>query len=106
MVKAMELKTQNNLPPFDAIVAAMKEDTEAMDKLIRFYQPYIRKLATTELYDATGHVHSAVDEQLCRQLESKLIASILKFKFGSHIGCGLSCKYSFSVDPPTSLSFT
>ena len=53
-----------------------------MGELVSFYRPYIRALATRELYDASGCAHAVVDEQLCRQLEIKLIMSVLKFRVG------------------------
>lgn len=58
----------------------MRENPQAMDELIRFYRLYIRTLATRDLYDASGCTHPVVDEQLRRQLEIKLIMSVLKFQ--------------------------
>ena len=80
MTKAKKIKCAKDTPPLATILAAMQEDTQAMDELISFYQPYIRTLATKELYDAAGGTYTVVDEQVRRQLEIKLIASILKFQ--------------------------
>lgn len=80
MTKPKKIKGPYNTPPMETILAAMREDPQAMDELMRFYQPYIRTLATRDLYDASGCAHPVVDEQLCRQLEIKLIMSVLKFQ--------------------------
>lgn len=68
------------MPPLETILAAAREDSQAMDELLLFYRPYIRALAARELYDASGCACTVIDEQLCRQLEIKLIVSVLKFK--------------------------
>lgn len=80
MTKPKNIKTPFHTPPLDTILAAMQEDPQAMDELTCFYRPYIRTLATRDLYDASGCTHPVVDEQLCRELEIKLIMSVLKFQ--------------------------
>lgn len=80
MTKPKKIKGPYNTPPTETILAAMREDPQAMDKLTHFYRPYIRTLATRDLHDASGCTHPVVDEQLCRQLEIKLIMSVLKFQ--------------------------
>ena len=80
MTKPKKVKEPYHTPPMDTILAAMRENPQAMDELTRFYRPYIRTLATRDLYDASGCPHPVVDEQLCRELEIKLIMSLLKFQ--------------------------
>ena len=80
MTKPKKIKETYHTPPLDTILAAMRENPQAMDELTRFYRPYIRTLATRDLYDASGCTHPVVDEQLCRELEIKLIMSVLKFQ--------------------------
>ncbi len=69
MTKHKKPKAGYALPPLETILAATREDSQAMDELVSFYRPYIWTLATRELYDASGCAHTVVDEQLCRQLD-------------------------------------
>ncbi|MEG0050048.1 MAG: helix-turn-helix domain-containing protein [Clostridia bacterium] len=80
MTKSKKIKYPKSVPPAATILAAMHEDTAAMSKLLVFYRPYIRTLATQDLYDNAGYAHTVLDEQLGCQLEIKLIASLLKFE--------------------------
>ncbi|MEG1884212.1 MAG: helix-turn-helix domain-containing protein [Clostridia bacterium] len=80
MTKPKRHKMAYQTPPLNTILAAMQEDPQAMDELTRFYRPYICTLATRHLYDASGSIHAVVDEQLCRELEIKLIMAVLKFR--------------------------
>ena len=79
MTHKKQIKSLDGTPPYVLIVEALNENTKAIEQLIQFYQPYIRTLATKWLYDASGNTHHVVDEQICRQLEIKLISAILKF---------------------------
>lgn len=80
MTKTKKIREPYHTPPLDTILAAMKEDPQAIEELTCFYRPYIRTLATRDLYDASGCAHTVVDERFCRELEIKLILSILKFQ--------------------------
>ncbi len=65
------------LLPLSVIHAAQKGDTEAMERVLRFYQGYINKLCTRTLYDANGVANVRVDEYMKHRLEIKLIHSIV-----------------------------
>ncbi len=68
------------LLPYDTIAAAVHGDPTAIQTVLRHYQGYISKLSTCTLYDEYGNSYVAVDADVKDQLESALIASILKFE--------------------------
>lgn len=67
------------LLPFTIIQKASKGDSEAINKVLKYYEPYICKLSLRLFYDEFGHAYMAVDEYMRRCLEMKLIIKILKF---------------------------
>ena len=79
---------KSNLLPFEVIKAATNGDIEAMDKILKHFESYIRKLSTRQLYDACGNQRWCVDEELRLLLETTLVAKILKFD----VKRGLQCK--------------
>lgn len=64
----------------DVIVSAIQGDTMAINAVCAHYRPYLRALATEELFDASGQSHFIYNEDIFFQLESKLMTSILKYK--------------------------
>ena len=73
-------KTQNyNLLPFSIIEAAVSGDVDAINKVLKHYEGYIMALSTVRLFDEYGKVHYAVDYEIRRTLETKLITKILQF---------------------------
>lgn len=69
----------NGLIPFPVIVSATSGDVDAINIILNHYSGYIAALSTRNLYDEEGNPHLCVDEDMRRRLETKLIASILKF---------------------------
>lgn len=69
-----------NLLPFSVIVAASKENVEAINMVIKHYEPYMNKLSLRLVYDESGVSHMIVDEYTRRRLETKLITAIQRFK--------------------------
>lgn len=65
------------LIPLPVILAATNGDEEAIAAVVRYYQGYIRTLATRPLKDAYGNEYLCVDEDMRLRLETKLIHSIL-----------------------------
>ena len=65
------------LLPLPVILAATNGDEEAIATVVRYYQGYIRALATRPLKDAYGNEYLCVDEDMRLRLETKLIHSIL-----------------------------
>ena len=77
-------KTQNRpqnkgLLPFPVIVAATSGDIDAMNKVLKHYEGYILALSTRRLYDEYGNPHLFVDDELRREIETRLITRILTF---------------------------
>lgn len=81
MNKTQSNKTGNaRLLPFPVIVAATHGDIDAINKVLKHYEGYIIALSTRRLYDEYGNAHLFLDEELRRELETKLIAKILTFR--------------------------
>ncbi|MDD5908442.1 MAG: helix-turn-helix domain-containing protein [Vescimonas coprocola] len=76
-------KKQNNkhtLLPFSVIEAAVNGNVDAINAVLKHYEPYIAALATRRLYDENGVPHLCVDDELRKTLEIKLITKILSFE--------------------------
>jgi len=67
------------LLPFPVIVAATSGDIDAMNKVLKHYESYIIVLSTRRLYDEYGNPHLFVDDELRREIETKLITRLLTF---------------------------
>lgn len=65
--------------PLEVICRAIKEDGDAIDMVRTYYRPYLKAMATEELYDATGGAHYVVNEDVFELLEAKMMDSISKF---------------------------
>jgi hypothetical protein len=73
-------KTANDrLLPFRVIKAATAGDVEAINQVLRHYEGYIIALSTKRLHDEDGRVYVAIDEDMRRTLETKLIVKIMQF---------------------------
>lgn len=72
-----------SLPASHIILSAMNGDPLSMSKILSHYRNYIRSLCTKNIYDAERTSSVQVDEYMCKQLEVKLIDSILKFEVRS-----------------------
>lgn len=68
------------LLPLAVIEAAHAGDPSAMDRVLRHYDRYIKKLCTRKLYDDCDQLHYCVDEYMKRHLEIKLITAIVNMK--------------------------
>ncbi|MBQ3510586.1 MAG: helix-turn-helix domain-containing protein [Peptococcaceae bacterium] len=65
---------------FATIIAAKDGNVDALKYILEFYRPIIRKLAQTVITDQTGKNRVIVDEDLCSELEIKLIVAVMNFK--------------------------
>ena len=75
--------TRNNkraLLPFSVIEAASDGDIAAINAVLKHYEGYIAALSTRKLYDENGVSYMAVDDEMRKMLEIKLITKILDFK--------------------------
>ena len=70
----------SKLLSYNIIVSAASGDVEAINTVLNHYEGYIAALATRKLYDEFGNPHICVDENIRRRLQTKLIATILKFE--------------------------
>lgn len=68
------------LLPLAVIEAAHAGNPSTMDRVLRHYGRYIKKLCTRKLYDDCGQLHYCVDEYMKRHLEIKLITAIVNMK--------------------------
>lgn len=73
-------KNKNKVLNLTTILAASEGDIEAMGIVLKYYERYILKLSTRQLYDEEGYPHYCVDKTLKDRLETKLIAKVLSFK--------------------------
>ncbi len=63
--------------PLSVSNAARSGDTEAVERVLRYYSGYINKLCTRTLYDETGRPYEGLDEYMKRCLEIKLIQAVV-----------------------------
>ncbi|WP_162921795.1 helix-turn-helix domain-containing protein [Listeria costaricensis] len=68
------------LVPYPTIVLATMGDIEAIRKVLDHYSGYIMALSTRKLIDQYGNTFYAVDEDLRKRIECKLVEKILLFK--------------------------
>lgn len=73
-------KAQHAPPAFSVIEAAVHGDTSAIRAILKHYDGYIRALAMSRYYDDNGVLHMAVDDEIRKMLEIKLISKMLDFK--------------------------
>lgn len=66
--------------PLSVVTAACGGDEAAMRTVVKHYEKYIDALATRKLYDDDGEQYLFVDEDLRRELETRLITRVLTFK--------------------------
>ena len=57
-------KNKNKVLNLTTILAASEGDIEAMGIVLKYYERYILKLSTRQLYDEEGYPHYCVDKTL------------------------------------------
>ena len=76
--------TENNergLLPHPIILAANKGEAEAMKVVVLHYGSYMTSLSMRKLRDEQGNTYWGIDEDTRNRLRSKLMQSVLAFKF-------------------------
>ena len=68
--------SKHKLIPYPVIAAAVRGDPEAVNRVLDHYSGYIAALSMRRGYDQNG---LAVDEEIRRRIETKLIVAILSF---------------------------
>lgn len=73
--------TENKeLLPYSVIEAATRGEAEAMERVLKHYEGYIRYLSTRKLRREDGSGHSGVDQDIYDRLKAKLIRAVLDFE--------------------------
>ena len=67
-------------PSFDTIQAAVHEDSEKIEEILKHYERYMLSLSLRPCRNNDGEIHMTVDPDVLCRVKSKLIAKILKFK--------------------------
>lgn len=65
------------LIPYTVIVAAKGGDSEAMNCILRHYEPHIIRCSKRTLYDEYGNQYQVVDEEIKNRIQSKLMYQIV-----------------------------
>ena len=71
--------SKHKLIPYPVIAAAVRGDPEAVNRVLDHYSGYIAALSMRRGYDRNGNPCLAVDEEIRRRIETKLIVAILSF---------------------------
>lgn len=69
---------ENQLLPFETIVAAKAGDPDALLAVLKHFRGYINTRATREFYDENGLAYSGIDSELKQRLEIKMITRIMQ----------------------------
>lgn len=69
------------LIPTRILRAAKQGDTAALETIVQYYSGYIDSLCKKVVEAPDGQSHTQVDPYMKRQLEIKLISSILTMKY-------------------------
>lgn len=68
---------------FETVQEAVQGDADSINRIIAYFQPYIRAKCKRKFRDEFGCVKYVEDEYMRRRLETKLITKILDFKIQS-----------------------
>ena len=67
-------------PTYETIVAAVLGDPNAIEEVLKAYDPYINTLATFQYFDRTGKEHNRFMPDVKQTLKKKLIEELPKWK--------------------------
>ena len=70
---------RSSLIPYPVIAAAVRGDPEAVNRVLNHYSGYIAALSMRRGCNQNGNPCFAVDEEIRRRIETKLIVAILSF---------------------------
>ena len=71
--------SKHKLIPYPVITAAVRGAPKAVNQVLDHYSGYIAALSMRGGYDRNGGPRLAVDEEIRRRIETKLIVAILRF---------------------------
>ena len=72
--------TGDKLLPYAVIAAATRGEVEAMERVIKHYEGYMRYLSTRKLRREDGSGYLGVDRDIYDRLKAKLIRAVLEFE--------------------------
>lgn len=75
----MKHRNSSNRVSFNTIEKAVKGDPIAINAIVEHYKGYILKLSTIT-FDECDNRYGCIDDEMRRQLQTKLITKILKFR--------------------------
>lgn len=75
----MGKKQYKHLPYSTVEKALYGNDAEAINQIVKHFQPYIKKFATKQVFDTDGNTYYMVDYELKMQLEIRAILCVLDF---------------------------
>ena len=67
----------SNLIPYHIILAAKAGDAEAMDAILKHYEPFITQLSTRSAIDEYGNSYNVVDRYMKDRIENDLKYQII-----------------------------
>lgn len=67
------------LVPYAVLKQAVSGDPIAMDKVVAYYQGYIRTLASKNYVDGWGVSRTFCNEDICAELQAHLVRKVLAF---------------------------
>ena len=67
----------NEKIPYHCILAAQHGSTEAMERIIQHYRPYIVTLSKRSFFDEYGNRYEFVDDSIRQRIESRLMFKII-----------------------------
>ena len=76
----MKKKKHKEPPEFETIEAAIDGDTNSINQIVSFFQPFIESECKRKFTDEFGRNYYRVDEYMKRRMETKLITKILDFE--------------------------
>ena len=65
---------------YELIKSATKGDVEAINIIMKIYEPYINKLSTKRLFDKSENEYMGIDVDLHDRLKRKLLKVIVNYK--------------------------
>ena len=74
--KKMIYKKQQTLLSEKVIFAAIQGEERALHKVLMYYDRYINRLSSRELYDCYGNIYVYQDPVLKTELQNKLIPKL------------------------------
>lgn len=76
------MKAEQKILPFTVIVLAVNGDVNAVNQVLKHFEPYINKLSQKTLFDEFGNPYIHIENEIKRSLETKLILAVTNFELG------------------------